>query len=104
MQRRPERLTIAVTGAAGAVGTIVCGYLEARAHSVIAIDRVDGMPRQSRRADLTDPAATQRALAGADVVIHLAAINTPVEADASRSSRWKRMRTSSARGIRRSVS
>ena len=76
--------TIAVTGAAGTVGTIVCAHLEARGHSVIAIDRIDGMPPQSRRADLTDPAATQLALAGADVVIHLAAINTPVDAEVMR--------------------
>ena len=65
-------LTIAVTGAAGAVGSAVVVHLNARGHRVIEIDRVGERP-----IDVTDYAATVTAVTGADVVVHLAAINTP---------------------------
>jgi 2-alkyl-3-oxoalkanoate reductase len=63
--------TIAVTGASGFIGAAVCARLEADGDSPIAID-VAGEP--DRRADVADPSSTIAALAGADAVVHAAAI------------------------------
>ncbi|MEQ1737618.1 MAG: NAD-dependent epimerase/dehydratase family protein, partial [Rhodoglobus sp.] len=64
-------LTIAVTGAAGAVGSAVASALAARGHRVVAIDRAGEQP-----VDVTDYPALLTTLTGADAVVHLAAINT----------------------------
>jgi 2-alkyl-3-oxoalkanoate reductase len=63
--------TIAVTGASGFIGAAVRRRLEADGDAVIGID-VAGDP--DRRADVSDPASTVAALAGADAVVHAAAI------------------------------
>ncbi len=71
---------ILVTGSAGRIGAAVSQALVERGHRVRGFDRrpspaVD----ESVVGDLTDPKAVQDAVAGTDVVIHLAA--TPAQAD-----------------------
>ena len=63
--------TVAVTGASGFIGAAVCARLRADGDDVIAVD-VAGDP--DRRADVADPSSTIAALAGADAVVHAAAI------------------------------
>jgi nucleoside-diphosphate-sugar epimerase len=63
--------TIAVTGASGFIGAALADRLRADGHTVIGVD-VAGNP--DRRADVADPAQTIAALAGADAVVHAAAI------------------------------
>ena len=65
------RMTIAVTGASGFIGTALCQRLRNDGHDVIAID-VTGNP--DRHADVADPSSTIAALAGADAIVHAAAI------------------------------
>ena len=63
--------TVAVTGAAGFIGAALCQRLEADGHRVIGVDVAGDV---DRRADVADPSSTIAALAGADVVVHAAAI------------------------------
>jgi nucleoside-diphosphate-sugar epimerase len=63
--------TIAVTGASGFIGAAVCSRLRADGDVPIAVD-ISGEP--DRRADVADPSSTVAALAGADAVVHAAAI------------------------------
>jgi 2-alkyl-3-oxoalkanoate reductase len=63
--------TIAVTGAAGFIGGALCARLRADGHAVIGVDVAGDV---DRRADVADPSSTIAALAGADAVIHAAAI------------------------------
>ena len=63
--------TIAVTGASGFIGGALTKRLRADGHTVIAID-LAGTP--DRRADVADPASTVAALAGADAIVHAAAL------------------------------
>jgi UDP-glucuronate 4-epimerase len=87
-------MRVAVTGAAGFIGSHTCAELVARGHDVIGVDSFDGLlyPAEIKRenarelsalpadrfrlveADICDPAAIERALEGADVVCHLAAL------------------------------
>jgi nucleoside-diphosphate-sugar epimerase len=62
---------IAVTGASGFIGAAVCKRLRADGDEVAGID-VAGDP--DRRADVAEPSSTVAALAGADAVVHAAAI------------------------------
>jgi nucleoside-diphosphate-sugar epimerase len=62
---------IAVTGASGFIGSALCERLRADGDAVIGID-VAGNP--DRRADVADPASTVAALAGADAIVHAAAV------------------------------
>ena len=64
-------MTIAVTGASGFIGAALCERLRADGDEAIAID-ITGNP--DRRADVADPAQTVAALAGADAIVHAAAI------------------------------
>src|SRR5436309_2175152 len=68
--------TIAVTGASGYVGRLVCERLAADGHHVVAIgrnaDRLPGGPRIERReADVTDAEAIAAALLGTDAAYYL---------------------------------
>jgi UDP-glucose 4-epimerase len=72
---------IAVTGALGNVGSIVVEHLRGRGHDVIEIDRAQDAASQDSSfvsADLTSFEETIRALRGADTVVHLAGINSPI--------------------------
>jgi nucleoside-diphosphate-sugar epimerase len=62
---------IAVTGASGFIGAALCERLRNDGNDVIGVD-VAGNP--DRRADVSDPAAVVSALAGADAIVHAAAI------------------------------
>jgi nucleoside-diphosphate-sugar epimerase len=61
---------VAVTGAAGFIGSAVCRRLAADGDEPIGID----LAGADRIADVSDAAATVAALGGADAVIHTAAI------------------------------
>jgi len=72
--------TVAVTGA-GFIGTAVCRRLDAEGHDVIGIDldpaaaaRVTAAGAQFRRADVADRGEIRRALDGAELVVHTAAL------------------------------
>ncbi len=64
-------MTIAVTGASGFIGAALTERLRNDGDDVIAID-VAGNP--DRNADVADPATIVAALAGADAIVHAAAI------------------------------
>jgi nucleoside-diphosphate-sugar epimerase len=63
-------MTVAVTGAAGFIGAAVCRRLAADGDEPIGID----LAGADRTADVADPGQTVAALAGADAVVHAAAI------------------------------
>lgn len=72
---------VAVTGAAGFIGTAVCRRLASEGHSVVGIDidpgaatRVTAAGAQFRRADTADRGAVRGALDGAELVVHTAAL------------------------------
>lgn len=72
--------TVAVTGA-GFIGTAMCRRLVREGHDVVGIDidpaaaaRVTETGAQFRRADVSDRGAVRGALAGADLVVHTAAL------------------------------
>jgi UDP-glucose 4-epimerase len=74
-------IRIAVTGALGNVGSIAVRHLRERGHDVVEIDRAQGGLSQDPSfipADLTSFDETIGALRGADVVVHLAGINSPI--------------------------
>src|SRR6185312_13012772 len=73
-------MRVAVTGAAGRLGSATTAALLAHDHEVTAIDQTPIVIQGVRRirADLRDLGQTYGALAGAEVVIHLAAIAAPV--------------------------
>lgn len=67
--------TVAVTGAAGNIGSVVRGALQSEVDRLVLLDRV---PLQAEAAneevyevDLRDAVAVESALAGADAVVHL---------------------------------
>lgn len=71
---------VLVTGAAGTIGKVAVRALQARGHRVRGFDRVAHPDLQDQVVgSLTDAEAVRRAVAGCQVVIHLAA--TPDEAD-----------------------
>ncbi|GGN69277.1 NAD-dependent epimerase/dehydratase [Nocardia rhizosphaerihabitans] len=76
-------MKVAVTGAAGYLGTNLIPQLVERGHEVVAIDRA--APTTSDPAvtwvsgDVLDPASMRTALAGAEVVYHLVALITLAE-------------------------
>src|SRR5687768_13956562 len=65
METTPHR--IAVTGAGGFVGRALVQRLREARYEVVALSRASGT-------DYSDPASLQRALAGAQAVVHLAAV------------------------------
>ncbi|MGP8205478.1 MAG: NAD-dependent epimerase/dehydratase family protein [Acidimicrobiales bacterium] len=85
----PDRaVRVAVTGAAGRLGSRAVALLVRRGHSVVAIDR--RVPTDSagdertnwRAADLTDYGSVLAALEGCDALVHLAAFAGPGHAPA----------------------
>ncbi|WP_067859594.1 NAD-dependent epimerase/dehydratase family protein [Nocardia shimofusensis] len=73
-------MKVAVTGAAGYLGTNLLRLLTARGHEVIAVDRA--VPDRARpgvtwvEGDVLDPASMRAALDGAEIVYHLVAVIT----------------------------
>ena len=72
---------VAVTGAAGFIGTAMCRRLVAEGHDVVGIDidaasaaSVTSTGAQFRRADVTDRGAVRGAFDGAELVVHTAAL------------------------------
>src|SRR5690349_21999579 len=68
-----------VTGGAGYIGTNLCTALRADGHDVRVVDLRPPVTARARgatwvRADVRDPAAMRDAVAGADIVYHLAAV------------------------------
>ena len=73
--------TVAVTGAAGFIGSAMCRRLVAEGHGVVGVDvdagaaaRVAETGAQFRRADVSDRGAVRGALDGAELVVHTAAL------------------------------
>ena len=72
-------MKVAVTGAAGFLGTNLLDQLVAGGHEVTAIDRVAGASAPGVtwvRGDVLDPASMRSALDGAEIVYHLVAVIT----------------------------
>ena len=69
--------TVAVTGAAGAIGSVLRSGLDRALFSLRLLDITPMQPTRPdedvRTVDLRDPAATEKALGGVDAVVHLAA-------------------------------
>lgn len=76
---------IVVTGGSGRLGVEVVSDLVSRGYNVVAVDQEKPATMQCRflPADLTDIASVYDVLAGADAVIHLAAIPGPVSQPSS---------------------
>jgi nucleoside-diphosphate-sugar epimerase len=72
-------MRIVVTGGSGKGGSWVVRDLREHGHEVVNVDNrsVPGEERGALVTDLTDPGQTQDALAGADAVVHFAAIPAP---------------------------
>jgi nucleoside-diphosphate-sugar epimerase len=72
-------MRIVVTGGSGKAGRWVVSHLREAGHDVLNVDwKHDGSAHgQCLVADLTDPGQALEALAGADAVVHLAAIPAP---------------------------
>ena len=74
----PDKKHVLVTGSSGNIGTAVSVGLIARGHCVLGFDRVSppetiaGMD-DFHQGDLTDRAALDKAVAGVDTIVHLAA-------------------------------
>lgn len=72
---------VLVTGASGFIGSAVARVLAAEGHTVRALvepgrdaSLLDGLDVERMTADIRDPAAIERAVAGVDTVFHLAAV------------------------------
>ncbi len=75
-----EPRRVLVTGAAGAIGTPVAAALAARGHRVRGLDRVPHPALADHVVgDITDRAAVDRAMAGIDTLVHLAAYPNPAD-------------------------
>src|SRR3989442_15496785 len=75
-------MRIAVTGGAGRIGRAVVELALSQGHSVVSIDRAppaSGAPAANSfvEADITRYEDFERALAGCDALVHLAAIASP---------------------------
>lgn len=74
-------MKVAVTGAGGRLGAVLIPAVLAAGHEVVAIDRsVPGPPAAGvagRAADVTDYPDLDRAVAGCDALVHLAAYTNP---------------------------
>lgn len=68
-------MRVLVTGSSGRIGRAVCARLSGE-HQVIGLDRI-ASPATRWVGDVGDPALTERALDGADAVIHVAAVHAP---------------------------
>lgn len=72
-------MKVAVTGAAGFLGTNLLRLLTDRGHEVTAIDRIQGASQSGVTwvsGDVLDPASMRQTLDGAEVVYHLVALIT----------------------------
>ena len=74
-------MRVLVTGAAGAIGTVVVAGLAERGHSVVALDRVASSPTppvdprvETIVGDVLEPGVVRSAVAEVDAVVHLAGI------------------------------
>ncbi|HWE64329.1 MAG TPA: NAD(P)-dependent oxidoreductase, partial [Chloroflexota bacterium] len=72
-------MRVVVTGACGRLGRAVVGALQEQQIDVVSVDKDAGRDNQCRcrLADLADLGQVYGMLAGADAVIHLAAIPSP---------------------------
>jgi nucleoside-diphosphate-sugar epimerase len=77
-------LRVAVTGASGTIGSYVLATLLDRGHELVAVGRTS--PRRDdvrfSAASLGDQESLERGFAGADAVVHLAAVTSPFRAAA----------------------
>ncbi|WP_028476679.1 NAD-dependent epimerase/dehydratase family protein [Nocardia sp. CNY236] len=79
-------MKVAVTGAAGYLGTNLLELLAARGHQITAIDRAIPAGTAASnitwvRGDVLDPSSMRTALAGAEIVYHLVAVITLADED-----------------------
>jgi nucleoside-diphosphate-sugar epimerase len=74
-ERRSDRV-ILITGSSGAVGGAIAAIAETAGWAVRGVDVAAG-PCTQLVGDLRDPGLRRRALEGADVVVHIAALHAP---------------------------
>ncbi|MFC3848756.1 NAD-dependent epimerase/dehydratase family protein [Corynebacterium hansenii] len=67
-------MKVVITGAAGFVGDAVRRELESRGHEVVGLDIAADETRGIHRADVSEPGAGAEHFAGADAVVHTAAL------------------------------
>lgn len=77
-------MNVAVTGASGSIGSCVLAILHECGHELIAVGRTRPQRRDVRfsPASLGDQESLERGFAGADAVVHLAAVTSPLRAPA----------------------
>jgi nucleoside-diphosphate-sugar epimerase len=73
---RPGGPVVLITGSSGAVGDAIAAMAETAGWVVRGVDVVSG-PRTHLVGDLRDPRIRRRAVDGADVVVHVAALHAP---------------------------
>ena len=85
-EKRVKGMRVAVTGAAGFIGSNLVEYLVEQGNDVIAIDRVSAEHWPTHgitfvKGDVLDPASMEAALEGVDVVYHMVAMITLKQQD-----------------------
>lgn len=72
-------MNVVVTGASGSIGRHLAAELDAHEHAVVCVDHVPAVSSPGRfvKADLNDIEQLERALRGADAVVHLARVPFP---------------------------
>src|SRR5213079_2147998 len=74
-------MNVAITGASGAIGSYVIRELLPLGHELVAVGRTPSAePVRYAPASLEDAGSLERAFAGADAVVHLAAVTSPYRA------------------------
>jgi nucleoside-diphosphate-sugar epimerase len=100
---RAEGRIIAVTGAGGFLGRYICRALLARRYRVRALTSQRLAPRDGMEvitlADLLDTNALDRALDGAEILIHLAGVAHVQEGARSVPERYHRANVASVRAL-----
>lgn len=74
MTLKTKQTKVLITGTSGLIGRIICPFLEAKGYHIRAYDRCDcNIAADSVKGTLAEISGLRKAMAGVDVVVHLAA-------------------------------